>query len=183
MDFMELTRARKSVRQYSGQEVEDDKIDKILEAARLAPSWANKQCWSYIVVRNKETIAEIATKGTGTFFNSWFRKAPVVIVACGNPKESGSRNDMDYYLVDIGISMEHIMLQAADLGLGTCWIGWFDEKEMRRILGIPENLKVVAFTPVGYPAEDFDVRTKLTHLFVRSAKRKPLEEIVHKEKW
>lgn len=90
---------------------------------------------------------------------------------------------MDYYLVDIGISMEHIMLQAADLGLGTCWIGWFDEKEMRRILGIPENIKVVAFTPLGYPVDDSGMRTKLTKFFVGSAKRKPLEEIVHKEKW
>ena len=182
MDFTELTRARRSIRRYSGQEVEDDKIDKILEAARLAPSWANKQCWSYIVVRDKETIAEIATKGTG-ILNSWLKKAPVVIVACGNPKESGSRNGMDYYLVDIGISMEHIMLQAADLGLGTCWIGWFDEREMRRILGIPENIKVVAFTPLGYPADDSGMRTKLTKFFVGSAKRKPFEEIVHKEKW
>jgi nitroreductase len=182
MDFMDLAKERKSVRKYSDKEVEDDKIDIILEAARLAPSSANKQCWSYIVVRNKETIAEIATRGTG-IFNSWLKKAPVVIVACGNPKESGSRNDMDYYLVDIEISMEHIMLQAADLGLGTCWIGWFDEKEMRRILGIPENLKVVAFTPIGYPADDSGMRTRLTKFFAGSAKRKPLEEIVHKDKW
>lgn len=182
MDFVDLVRARKSVRQYSDQVVEDDKVDKILEAARLAPSWVNKQCWRYIVVRNKETIAEIATKGTG-IYNSWLKKAPVVIVACANPKDSGSRNGIDYYLIDVGISMEHIMLQAADLGLGSCWIGGFDEKEIKRILGIPENLKVVALTPIGYPANDPGMMSKVTKFFIGSAKRKPLEEIVHKEKW
>lgn len=182
MDFKDLVKARKSVRRYSDQQVEEDKIMKILEAARLAPSWANKQCWSYIVIRNKETIAEIATKGTGVL-NSWLKKAPVIVVACGNPKESGSRNDMDYFLVDIGISMEHIMLQAADLDLGTCWIGWFDERQMGRILGIPDNLKIVAFTPIGYPADDSGMRTRLTKFLAGSSRRKPLEDIVHKEKW
>jgi len=98
-------------------------------AARLAPSWANKQCWSYVVVKDKAKIEKLANG----IVNSWLKQAKVVIVACGDPKKSGSRNGIDYYLVDVAISMEHLVLAATDLCLGTCWIGTFDEAEVKKI--------------------------------------------------
>jgi nitroreductase len=89
---------------------------------------------------------------------------------------------MERYLVDMAISMEHLVLAAADLGLGTCWIGSFDEAKVKRILGVPESIKAVALTPVGYPAEE-GLRAKMTKSLVGSAKRKTLEEIVHRDHW
>ncbi|MFH1327333.1 MAG: nitroreductase family protein, partial [Candidatus Bathyarchaeota archaeon] len=145
MEFIDVVATRKSVRGYANKEVEEEKLTKILEAARMAPSWANKQCWNYIVVKEKAKIDELV----GRNINSWLKKAPVIIVACGDPKESGSRNGMDYYLVDVAISMEHLVLAATNLGLGTCWIGFFDEAKVKQVLGVPENIKVVALTPLG----------------------------------
>ncbi len=182
MDFADLVKVRKSIRRYSEKDVEQEKLDKIMEAARLAPSWANKQCWNYVVVRDKAVLEQITSKGVGMLL-TWLKKAPVIIVACANPKDSGRRNGIEYYLVDIGISMEQLVLQAADLGLGTCWIGWFDEKEMKRILGVPEEYKVVALTPVGYPAEDGGILARVRKSFVGGSTRKSMEEIVHKDKW
>jgi len=178
MEFMDVVAARKSVRSYNDKEVEEEKITKILEAARLAPSWANKQCWSYVVVEDKAKIEKLASG----IVDSWLKQAKVVIVACGDPKESGSRNGMDYYLVDVAISMEHLVLAATDLGLGTCWIGTFDEVEVKKILEIPENIKVIALTPVGYPSND-GVMNKLLTKLIGSKKRKPIEKMVHCEKW
>jgi len=178
MEFIDVVRARKSVRSYSSKIVEEEKLTRILEAARIAPSWANRQCWSFIVVKDREKIRELA----GGLINPWLKQAPVIIVACGNPKKSGSRNGMDYYLVDVAISMEHLVLAAADLGLGTCWIGGFDEKKVKRTLGVPENIKIVALTPVGYPASE-GVRDKLVKRLIKSGKRKPIEQIIHKDMW
>lgn len=182
MDFADLVQARKSVRRYSERPVEQEKIDKVLEAARLAPSWANKQCWEYVVVKDKEVLAEIASKGAGSLM-TWLKKAPVIIVGCANPKQSGTRNGMDYFLVDMGISMEHIMLQAADLGLGTCWIGWFDEGGMKKVLGVPADHKVVALTPLGYPSDEEGIGAKLSKLVIGGSKRKPVEKMVHPDRW
>jgi nitroreductase len=178
LNFSDLLNARKSVRSYLEKEVEEEKLVKILEAARTAPSWANRQCWSYIVVKDKARIGEL---GSG-LVNSWLKKAPVIIAACGNPSKSGSHDGMDYYLVDVAISMEHLVLAAADLELGTCWIGSFEEAKVKRILGVPDNIKVVALTPVGYPAEE-GLRSKMTKSLIGSAKRKPLEEMVHRDHW
>ena len=90
---------------------------------------------------------------------------------------------MDYFLVDVSIAMEHLVLAAADLGLGTCWIGAFDEKKIKTILSIPDNIRIVALTPIGYPAEKQNFREKMTRKVIKSSKRKPLDEIVHYEKW
>jgi nitroreductase len=89
---------------------------------------------------------------------------------------------MDYYLVDVGISMEHLILAATDLGLGTCWIGGFDEAKVKKVLGVPENMKVVALTPVGYPTDE-GLRGKMIKRLIGSANRKSLSEIVHHDKW
>ena len=178
MEFQEVVAARKSVRAYSDKPVEEEKITKILEAARLAPSWANKQCTKYIVVRDKAKIGELA----GTF-TGWLKQAPVVIVACADPKDSGFYNDMHYYLVDVGISMQQLVLAATDLELGTCWVGGFNENKIKKALAVPENVKVVAITPLGYPSDKEGFGAKLVKSFMGTGKRKPLEEMVHKEKW
>jgi nitroreductase len=177
MDFIDVVTSRKSVRDYQDKIVEEEKLEKIIEAARLAPSWANKQCTRYIVIKEKKTIQELAST-----FIGWIKKAPIVIAACANPKDSGTHNNMDYYLVDVGISMEHLVLGATDQGLGTCWIGGFDEAKVNKTLQIPENIKVVALTPLGYPAA-LSMRSKLVRSSSGAEKRKSLEEIVHKEKW
>jgi nitroreductase len=174
---MAVVSSRKSVRDFSDKEVEEEKLTKILEAARLAPSWANKQCCRYIIVKDKARIQELAAG-----FNGWLKKAPVVLAACADPKESGSHNGMDYYLVDVGISMQQLILAATDRGLGTCWIGSFDESKVKRILMVPEKIRVVALTPLGYPA-DASMRTKLMKTDVGMDKRKPLTELIHEEKW
>lgn len=177
MEFMDVVTARKSVRGYSDQKVEEEKLNQILEAARKAPSWANKQCCHYIVVKDKERILKLAG-----VFNPWLKQAPIVMAACADPFESGSHNNMDYYLVDVGISMQQLILAATSLGLGTCWIGAFDENKVKKILEVPEKVKVVALTPVGYPSAE-SIGTKVVKTFINSKKRKPVEEFVHWDKW
>jgi nitroreductase len=177
MEFADVIAARKSVRNYTDKEVSEETIMKILESARLAPSWANKQCCNYIVVKEKTKIAEL-----NGIYHSWLKQAPVVIVACADPKDSGSHNDMDYYLVDVGISMQQLVLAATDMGLGTCWIGAFEEEKIKKVLQVPQGIKVVAMTPVGYPA-DATFGNKLLKKFIGSEKRKPIEQMVHRNKW
>jgi len=181
MEFNDVIRMRTSVRGYSSDEVPDEKIESILECARLAPSWANKQCWSFLVIKDNETIEQLSRSGGGV--NKWMRQAPVIIVACGDPNVSGHRNDMAYYLVDVAIAMEHLVLAATDLGLGTCWIGAFDEGKVKDALKIPKNIKVVALTPLGYPTDKRGIRENLSRYILKSKKRKSLDDIVHHGKW
>jgi len=178
MKFDDVIQVRKSVRRYADRPVEQEKITKCLEAAKLAPSWENKQCWRFIVVRDKEVIAKLA-KG----FNFWAKSAPVFIVACGDPKQSGTRHGQNYYLVDVAIATEHLVLEAANLGLGTCWLGFFDEKEIKELLEIPKEIRVVALTPLGYPHPSEGVWGKVVKMAVGSKKRKNLGEIAYDGKW
>jgi len=90
---------------------------------------------------------------------------------------------MEYYIVDVGISMQQLILAATDLGLGTCWIGGFNESKIKKILNIPDNIKVVAMTPIGYSKDKLSLRSKISNKLIGSDKRKPIEQIVHKEKW
>jgi nitroreductase len=178
MEFMDVVAARKSVRSYADKPVEEEKLSKVLEAARLAPSWANKQCCKYIVVKDKTKIQELAGG-----FNGWLKQAPVIVVACADPKDSGVHDGMNYYLVDVGISMQQLVLAATDVELGTCWIGGFDEAKIKKTLEIPETITVVALTPVGYPADKEGLGSKIRKTLVGGGKRKPLAEIIHQEKW
>lgn len=178
MEFAEVVAYRKSIRDYSSKPVESEKIANILKAAILAPSWANKQCCRYVVVTRKSKIKELSSR-----INPWLKDAPVVIVACADPKDSGSKNGMDYYLVDVGISLQQLILAATDLGLGTCWIGGFNENKIKKILEIPNNIKVVGMTPIGYPKEKESIRSKISKKIIGSNKRLVFEKIVHKEKW
>jgi nitroreductase len=130
------------------------------------------------VIRDKAKREELAHDR----FSPFLRQAPVVVAACADPKRSGSHNGMDYYLVDVGISMEHLVLAATDLGLGTCWIGGFDEPKVKKTLGVPNNMKVVALTPLGYPADERP-KSESAEQSLGNKKRKPLDEMVHRDKW
>jgi len=180
MEFESVIKFRESTRDYSDKLVEDEKINFILECARLAPSWANKQCWHFIVIKEKKIIDDLSKTSP---INRWLKNAPVVIVACGDPKQSGFKNDMQYFLVDVSIALDHLILAATDKGLGTCWIGGFNEEKVKEILEIPQDIKVVALTPLGYPAEKKRIAGKLAKMVVQSKKRKSLDKIVHKNKW
>jgi nitroreductase len=148
MEFMDVIAKRISVRKYKPEMVSDADIEYVLECARLAPSWKNSQCWKFIVVKDEKVKEQLASAG-----NAWIAHAPVIIVACADPSKPGTKGDQPYYMVDIGIAMEHLILAATDKGLGTCWIGAFDESAAKKALDVPDNIRVVASTPLGYPDE------------------------------
>ena len=166
MKFLDLAKKRRSIRKYKPDPVPEEKLEYVLEAGRNAPSWKNLQCWRYIVVTDEEKRRAVTTR-------DWTAEAPVLIVGCAYPELSGANANQLYYMLDMGISMEQMVLAAAEQGLGTCWIGGqFDEETVKAVLGIPNDVRVVALTPLGYPAETPDPRTK-----------KPLDEIVSYDKW
>ena len=166
MEFLELVRRRRSIRRYRPDPVPEEKLGYVLEAGRLAPSWGNRQCWRFIVVTDEGMRRAISSR-------EWVAEAPVIIVGCAHPGLSGSKFQQQYYMLDMGIAMEHMILAAAEQGLGTCWIGGqFDEEEVKLALGVPDDVRVVALTPLGYPAETPGPKS-----------RKPMDEIVSREKW
>ena len=154
-----LIRQRRSIRAYADRPVEESKLSAIIEAARLAPSACNAQGWRFVVVDRKELIAEIVGKGMGApVANAWAGQAPIIIAGCFHKNIITHRlaagiKKIDYSLLDMGIAGEHMVLQAEELGLGTCWIGWFKARTVRKILEIPRNVNVVFLLSVGYPAD------------------------------
>jgi nitroreductase len=172
MDVFEAVQRRRSIRAYDHTPVPDDKLIKILEAARLAPSAGNAQPWHFVVVTNNEKRRKIAEGG---FFARFLAESPVVIVGCGDEKASPK-----WFTVDVAIAMQNMVLTATSEGLGTCWIGDFDEKLVKELLRIPENYRVVALLAIGYPRETLDVQGKVLH-FIR--RRKKLKDIVSFEEF
>jgi nitroreductase len=168
---------RRSVRNFSEEPVDEMVLKRCLDAARLAPSWANKQCWHFIVVNGREAVDELG------IVPAHIKNAPAVIVACGDPEKSGKWEGKDYYLVDVAIATEHLVLQAWELGLGTCWVGAFKEDKTRELFGIPENIRVVAIIAIGYPADKETVDTRVKKETKKSDQRKDREEIVHYDRW
>jgi len=160
---------RSSVRAYKASDVEGDKVKKILEAARLAPSASNRQDWKFIIVKNAETKKKLAE---AAFSQSFIGEAPIVIVACGTEPKAIMSCGQPAYTVDVSIACAFMILQAYELGLGTCWIGAFKEDEAKRILKIPEEIRVVAMTPLGYPDQPPSQKS-----------RKSLDQIVCHEKF
>lgn len=168
MDFSELIKIRQSVRRYSDKPVEKEKIEKCLEAARLAPSASNSQPWKYIVVDEEELKNKVAE---ATFdklvkFNKFAVQAPVIIViVLEKPKlvtQMGIEiKKREWPLIDIGISTEHFCLQAAELGLGTCMIGWFNQKRIQKLLNIPKNKTIGLLITLGYAPDDYALRKKI----------------------
>lgn len=180
MEFESVIKNRVSTRSYLPTKVPEEDIAYILECARLAPSWMNKQCWRFIVVQDISTIQDIAKTSV---INRWIKNAPCIIIACADPSQSGKQNDISYYVTDVTCALEHLILAATDKGLGTCWMASFDEQKIKELLEIPPRIKIVAITPLGYPMQKESIGAKGRKFFIRSTKRKSLEEIVHWDHW
>jgi nitroreductase len=164
MDFFELIRKRYSVRAYKPDPVEDEKLQQVLEAALLAPTAANRQPFQIVVLKTAGREAELRR----IYSRDWFALAPLVLCACGIPAQNWVRRDgKNYNDVDVTIAMDHLILAATNLGLGTCWIAAFDPAAAREILRLPEGVEPIAFTPLGYPADS-----------ARPKQRKALSDIV-----
>ena len=152
MSVLEIIQKRRSIRKYRSDPIPEDIFQRVLEAARLAPSGSNLQPWKFIVVEDKALKDRLARASANQMFMA---QAPIIVVACGFPENcySSMGRYMKSWPVDVTIALEHLILQAEEEGLGTCWIGAFEEKEVKSILNIPEDVKVLALTPLGYPAE------------------------------
>jgi nitroreductase len=169
MTFLELAQKRYSVRGYQNKPVDDALIAKVLEAGRIAPSACNLQPWYFIVVRDRGNIAALKE----TYKQEWFAAAPVVVAVCLDKEKCWKRRDGRIYGdVDIAIAVDHMTLQATELGLGTCWIGAFNVVEARKALQVPDNVEPLIFTPLGFPSTKPPAKS-----------RKSLEEIVFWEKF
>ena len=169
MEFFDLINKRYSVRAYKPEPVEDEKVQRVLEAACLAPTAANRQPFRLIVIHTKDRTEDLKKM----YNREWFYTAPIVICACAVPSEAWSRMDgKNYSEVDATIAMDHLILAAADSGLGSCWIAAFDPTAVRQILALPDDVEPVALTPLGYPTDE-----------PKPKRRKPLSNLVRYEKW
>lgn len=184
MELLEAIKTRRSVRRFADKPVEEAKLKKILEAVQQSPSWANLQCWRFIVVKDKKSREKLSELSyVESFFaplgyksnpsRKGIAEAPVAIVACADPAQSGTLWNQNYYLTDIGIASQDLMLAAHSLGLGTVFVGVFDEEKIRSLLNIPSNIRVVGIFPIGYPLEDK----------AKGLSRKPLNEIAFDGEW
>jgi len=178
MKFSDLIELRQSDRKYTDKPVEKEKLIRCLEAARLAPSASNSQPWTFVVADRAEVVKKLAKAARGPLgsFNSFVKQAPVVVtIVLEKPKavtEIGMKvKEKEWPLMDIGITAEHFCLQAAEEGLGTCMLGWFDEKKVQQILNIPQNKTVALLITLGYTPEGYKHRKKI---------RKSLDKII---KW
>lgn len=169
MEYQELIQKRYSVRAYKSDPIEEDKLEKVLNAARLAPTAANRQPFQILVIHTdgkQEALKKIYRK-------DWFVQAPLLICAVGIPGKSWVREDMRRYLdVDVAIVMDHLILAATNFGLGTCWIAAFNAKAAREILELPDEVEPLIFSPLGYPADELGAK-----------ERKPLSDLIRYEKW
>ncbi|MFW6137453.1 MAG: nitroreductase family protein [Candidatus Aminicenantaceae bacterium] len=153
MSVLEVIKKRHSIRKYKADPVPKDKFHRVMEAARLAPSGKNFQPWKFIVVQDNELKRKLAEASRGQKF---IAEAPIVITACGYPDRSYQKqgNYMTSWTIDVAVAVEHLMLQACEEGLGTCWIGAFDEPQVKTVLDIPEHVRVLGLTPLGYPDQE-----------------------------
>lgn len=159
MEFSRLVIERRSIRRYLPRPIPIELIWKCLESARLAPSACNAQPWKFVVVDKREFISRIAKQACGGIYsiNSFIKDASVLVVIVSERegflrKVGKYLKGTDYYLLDIGIAGEHLVLQATELGIGSCWIGWFNEKRLKQILHIPKKKRVDVMIALGYPA-------------------------------
>jgi len=173
MDLFQVIRDRRSIRKYKDTPVEPEKIEQLLDAARLAPSWKNMQCWRFLVLsdpaRRASLLEAFPDDNPG---KKAIATAPTVIVVCADPAQSGVENGIEYFIADTAIAFEHLSLAAHALGLGTCCMGWYDEGVIKSALGIPEGIRIIGVTPIGYPDQEPKPRP-----------RKELSEIAFFENW
>lgn len=169
MALMEQIRSRYSVRSYQDRPVEKEKLDVVLEAARLAPSARNVQEWRLVVVQDAGTRKNLVQAANNQIFVG---EAPVVIACCATNIDHVMRCGQTAYPIDVAIAIEHMALQAVEEGLGTCWIGSFYEDQVKTILGIPDDIRVVELLTLGYPVDK-----------PKSKNRVPVEKIVCCDKW
>ncbi len=168
MDFYKAVRKRRSIRAYKSDLVEDDKLNRILNAALLAPSAANRQPVYFIVVKEDSTKKRLKD----AYFQKWFFTAPIIICACALPDKAWKRGDGKPYVdVDVAIAMDHLILAASAEGLGTCWIAAFKPKVVKEVLNIPASIEPLILTPLGYP-----------EIIPEPTYRKPVKEMVREIK-
>lgn len=172
MKLYDAMEARRSIRAYRPDAIPQAAIDNILRAAQVAPSWKNRQAWHILLVQDRTMVAALGQALGGNPRGADYGALPAVLLLAMDEKAIDRHDGKDYYLVDAGIVGEHIVLAAQAEGLGTCWLGWFDEAPLKALLGIPADMRVVMATPLGYPAEAPSARP-----------RKALDEIVHLERW
>lgn len=169
LEIVEVIKNRYSVRAYKPDKVEESLLQQVLEAAQLAPTAANRQPFTIIVVGTAGRETELRR----IYDRDWFVQAPLILCACGDPSRGWSRTDGKSYVdVDVAIAMDHLILAASSLGLGTCWIAAFDAGAARRVLNLPSGIEPIVFTPLGYPDDKAGAK-----------KRKPLTELVRYERW
>ena len=178
MEVIEAIKTRRSIRRYKTTRVNNKTIELILEAARWAPSWSNTQCWKFVVVRDSHIKAKLAdTLGENPATDA-IRSAPVVIVACAELGKAGYKQGElttdkgDWYMFDVALAMQNLVLAAHSVGMGTVYVGLFDAKKVAAILGVPQGFCVVSLTPLGYPDEELAPRP-----------RKELSEIVFYDRY
>ncbi len=181
MKLIDLIMRRQSVRRYKDKAIEKDKLDRCLEAARLAPSACNAQPWKFIVVDEAELVKKVAreTWDRVAAFNKFVDQAPVIIVITIEksplvPTLGGRIKNKEYPLIDIGIAAEHFCLQAAEEGLGSCMLGWYNEKKIQQLLNIPKNRRIGLLISLGYEPEGYKQREKI---------RKDLAKVVSYNKY
>ncbi|MEJ2241652.1 MAG: nitroreductase family protein [Candidatus Bathyarchaeota archaeon] len=170
MNVLEAMKKRKSVRNFLDKSIEDEKLETVLEAARIAPSAKNRQEWRFIIVKDQEIRKKLAEAAKGQKFVG---EAPVVIVAYALDDGYVMTCGQLSYPIDVAIALDHMSLAAVDVGLGTCWIGAFYEDKVKEILGIPADYRVVHLMPIGYPANES----------IKEKNRLQMNEIVKNEKW
>ena len=169
MSVLEVIKQRQSIRAYEAREVEEEKLMTVLEAGRRAPSAVNFQPWVFIVVRKASSRAKLK----GVYDREWFLLAPCIIVVCVDHQRAWKRSDgRSYADVDAAIALDHMILTATELGLGTCWIGAFNREEAQRVLGLPSTIEPLLLTPLGYPVGTPPRKERL-----------PLDQIVHWERY
>jgi nitroreductase len=148
MNVLDAIRQRRSIRAFEDRTIEEDKLLRVLEAGRLAPSAKNRQEWRYVLVRDKDLRRKLAVACNNQYF---IAEAPVVIVGCATMTDYVLSCGQPAYTIDVTISMDHMTLQAVEEGLGTCWIGSFQEDEVKRLLNVPAEMRIVEVMPLGYP--------------------------------
>ncbi|MGM0442544.1 MAG: nitroreductase family protein [Elusimicrobiota bacterium] len=189
MNFKDLVNKRYSCRKYKDKPVEREKIDRCLKAARLAPSACNAQPWEFVVLDDEEKRAEVAgAAASGAYsFSKFIKEAPVLILVLADrgsfmSKAGSLVRNTKFYLMDIGIVSEHIVLQATEEDLGTCYVGWINAKKIKKVLKIPKKLEIPFLITMGYPREDYKDKDPIRKR-AGSENRKSMDDIVSFNKY